>query len=124
MYRWYRVTDPHDPNDPRCPARFRATVHGTAFAGRERHLDHLHEGDRVLVVPDPPGGEDPEVWIHLASGDPVGHLPPEIAAWLWPHLQAGGEADARALRVHGADTPSWRRVVVQVELRGGHAATR
>lgn len=74
----------------------------------------------MLVVPDPPGGDEPEVWIHLPSGDPVGHLPPEISAWLWPHLQAGGEAQAWALRVHGADTPSWRRLVVQVELDGGH----
>ena len=120
MYRWYRVSDFHDPDASPCPAEFRATLHGIAFAGRERHLDTLEEGDPFLVVPDPPGGEEPGVWIHLPSGDPVGHLPPEIATWLWPHLQAGGGAQARVLRVHGAETPSWRRVVVQVELAGGH----
>ena len=109
------MSDSHDPDASPCPARFRATLHGIAFAGRERHLDTLEEGDPFLVVPDPPGGDEPEVWIHLPSG--------EIAAWLWPHLQAGGAAQARALRVHGAETPSWRRVVVQVELAGGHTGS-
>ena len=114
------MSEPYDPDSAPCPHRFRATLHGTAFAGRDRHLEALQEGDSMLVVPDPPGGDEPEVWIHLPSGDPVGHLPPEISAWLWAHLQAGGEAQAWALRVHGADTPSWRRLVVQVELGGGH----
>lgn len=101
------------------PRTFRATVHGTIFAGRERHLEALHEGDPLVLVPDPPGGDEPGVWIHLPSGDPVGHLPPEIASWLWPWLQQGGAARARALAVHGEDTPSWRRLLVEVTCDRG-----
>lgn len=106
-----------DPSQP-FPDRFRSTVHGTVFGGREALLEGLHDGDPVLIVPDPPGGEVPEVWVHLESGEPVGHLPPEIAEWLWPRLQRGEHATATALRVHGDEAPSWRRVVVQVELAG------
>lgn len=97
------------------PRTFRATVHGTIFAGRERHLEELHEGDALALVPDPPGGDEPGVWVHLPSGDPLGHLPPEIAAWLWPWLEGGGGAVARVLAVHGAETPSWRRLLVEVD---------
>lgn len=97
-----------------CPRQFRSTVHGTVFAGRDRHLEGMHAGDRVVLIPDPPGQTDPEVWVHLESGDPVGHLPREISSWLWPWLRRGGTASAVALRVHGADTPSWRRLLVEV----------
>jgi hypothetical protein len=105
-----------------CPRRFRATVHGTVFAGRDRHLSAMHPGDRVVLIPDPPGQTDPEVWVHLESGDPVGHLPPEISSWLWWWLRRGGEVSAVALSVHGSDTPSWRRLLVEVHC-GGVAAT-
>lgn len=97
------------------PRRFRSTVHGTVFAGRERHLAGLHAGDVVVLVPDPPGDDEhPEIWVHLTSGDPVGHLPPEIADWLWPWMCRGGAVRARALRVHGSETPSWRRLLVEI----------
>lgn len=105
-----------------CPRRFRATVHGTVFAGRDRHLSAMHPGDRVVLIPDPPGQTDPEVWVHLESGDPVGHLPPEISSWLWRWLRHGGGVSAVALSVHGSDTPSWRRLLVEVHC-GGVAAT-
>lgn len=96
------------------PVQFRSTVHGTVFAGRDRLLDALRAGDRVVLVPDPPGQTDPEVWVHLESGDPVGHLPSEISCWLWPWLRRGGAASAVALAVHDEHTPSWRRLLVQV----------
>lgn len=96
------------------PRQFRSTVHGTVFAGRDRHLDRMHDGDRVVLIPDPPCQAQPEVWVHLESGDPVGHLPPEISCWLVPWLRSGGSAEARALRVHGAEVPSWRRLLVEV----------
>jgi hypothetical protein len=96
------------------PRQFRSTVHGTVFAGRDRHLERMHDGDRVVLIPDPPGQEDPEVWVHLESGDPVGHLPPEISRWLVPWMRSGGKAVARALRVHGSEVPSWRRLLVEV----------
>lgn len=107
---------PPFPNGrPRC---FRATVHGTVFGGRERLLDAIHEGDAVRLVADPPGQEAPEVWVHLASGDPIGHLPAEISRWLWPWMERGGQAHASALRVRGDDVPSWRRVVLEVVCAG------
>ena len=96
------------------PPRFRATLHGTVFAGRERFVDGMADGDPLVLIPDPPGQEDPEVWVHLPSGDPVGHLPPEISSWLAPWMIGGGRATATALRVHGSDVPSWRRVLVEV----------
>lgn len=89
-------------------------MHGTVFAGRDRHLDAMHDGDPVVLVPDPPGDDEPEVWVHLPSGDPLGHLPPEIARWLWPWMRRGGSVQAHAVRVHGAETPSWRRLLVEV----------
>jgi hypothetical protein len=111
--------DHSDPSRPAAPSAFRSTLHGTVFAGRERLLEELHDGDPVQVVPDPPGDAEPGVWIHLPTGEPLGHLPPEISRWLWPRLQAGDRARATALRVHGEDAPSWRRVVVRVELESG-----
>ena len=102
------------PTSAEPPARFRATVHGTVFAGRDRHLTELNPGDPLVLIPDPPGDDEPAVWVHLASGDPVGHLPPEIAYWLAPWLLAGGRARARAFRVGGADVPSWRRLILEV----------
>jgi hypothetical protein len=110
---------PGDPLLPKgYPRRFRATVHGTVFAGRDRHLSTMHPGDRVVLIPDPPGQTYPEVWVHLESGDPVGHLPPEISLWLWRWLRCGGEVSAVALAVHGSDTPSWRRLLVEVYCAG------
>lgn len=99
------------------PQEFRSTVHGTVFAGRDRLVEKLSEGDAVRLVADPPVQDDPEVWVHMESGDPIGHLPTEIGRWLWPWMSGGGVAEARALRVRGADAPSWRRLVLQVSCR-------
>lgn len=96
------------------PPLFRSTVHGTVFAGRDRYLDALHPGDEVLLVADPPVQDDPEVWVHLPSGEPIGHLPPDIGRWLWPWLSSGGAATATLLRVRGADAPSWSRLLLEV----------
>ncbi len=98
------------------PREFRSTVHGTVFADRERHLDSLHAGDALYLIPDPPGQEPPAVWVHVETGDPIGHLPPEIGFWLAPWLRRGGGAQARALRVRGAEVPSWRRLLVEVTV--------
>jgi hypothetical protein len=94
-------------------------VHGTVFGDRARCLEELVEGDTLRLQADPPGVDEPEVWVHLTSGDPIGHRPPEINVWLCPWIRAGGIADAVAQRVRGEDTPSWRRVVVQVTCRTG-----
>ncbi len=96
------------------PRSFRATVHGTVFADRERHLERIREGDSLNLMPDPASDENPEVWVHLETGDPVGHLPPEIGEWLAPWMMKGGAAKATAIRVRGRETPSWRRLLLEV----------
>jgi hypothetical protein len=96
------------------PRSFRTTILGTVFGSRSSHLDRLADGAPLLLIPDPPGEEEPAVWVHLVEGEPVGHLPPEISAWLAPWLLSGGVASARALRVRGDDVPSWKRLLVEV----------
>lgn len=97
------------------PASFRATVHGTVFAGRAAVVDRLSEGEELVILPGPPTDDEPTVWVHRYGGDLVGHLPPEIEFWLGPWLLRGGHARARAVRVRGQDVPSWRRLVIQVD---------
>src|SRR3990172_8713496 len=58
------VPPPFPPGRPTC---FRSTVHGSVFAGRDRHLDEVQEGDAVALIADPPGQDDPEVWVHLPT---------------------------------------------------------
>ena len=99
------------------PATFRSTVHGTVFGTRAAHLEELAEGDPLLLIPDPPGQEDPQVWVHTSTGDPLGHLPPEISRWLAPWLLGGGAASATALRVRGSEVPSWKRLVIEVRCQ-------
>lgn len=99
---------------PDRPARFYATVHGTVFGQRSRLVDALEAGDELVLLPDPPPVEDPGVWVHGRNGDLIGHLPPEIGAWLAPWLLRGGRVWARAVRVSGRDVPSWRRVLIEV----------
>jgi hypothetical protein len=100
---------------PTSPPRFRATVHGTVFGERSKHLDDLSAGDELLLLPGPPIEDNPGIWVHLPGGDLVGHLPPEIECWMAPWMLRGGHATARALRVKGEDTPSWRRLLIEVE---------
>lgn len=99
------------------PSSFRATVHGTVFGSRADHVACLEAGDPLVLIPDPPGEDDPAVWVHLKAGDPVGHLPPEINAWLAPYLMHGGAASAVAVRVSGGDVPSWKRLLIEVSCR-------
>jgi hypothetical protein len=109
---------PLPPLPSGCPSCFRATVHGTVFGGREGVLERIRAGDDLTLMPDPPVQEDPAVWVLLRSGEPVGHLPPEIGQWLAPWLLRGGSASARAIRVSGNDTPSWRRLLLEVSCAG------
>jgi hypothetical protein len=107
---------------PQRPATFRTTVHGTVFGARASHLEEVEAGDRLTLIPDPPDEEEPAVWVHLAAGDPIGHLPPEINVWLAPYLLRGGAASAVAVRVGGTDVPSWKRLVIEVSCREARAA--
>lgn len=99
------------------PSTFRSTVHGTVFGERAARLETVEPGDPLVLIPDPPGEEDPAVWVHLLGGDPIGHLPPEINAWLAPWLLRGGAATAVAVRVEGVEVPSWRRLLIEVHCR-------
>ena len=102
------------PLPPPASRRFRATVHGTVFGERESALNRIREGDILTLIPDPPMEERPEVWVHLPSGEPIGRLPTEIGKWLAPWMLGGGVAQARALRISGPETPSWRRLLIEV----------
>lgn len=97
--------------------KFRATVHGTVFGTRTEVVHRLHPGDRLILVPDPPGTDEPGVWVHATGGDVIGHLPYEIGAWLQPWMLAGGRCGATVETVHGDDAPSWKRLVVTVEMK-------
>lgn len=107
------------PLAPEHPDRFYATVHGTVFGDRARNVDALDAGEDLVLLPDPPGTEEPGVWVHRRGGDLIGHLPPEIEGWLAPWMIRGGSATARAVRVSGRDVPSWRRVLLEVRCRCG-----
>jgi len=96
------------------PPTFRTTVHGTVFGSRSAHLEGIEPGDPLVLIPDPPGEEEPAVWVHMSAGDPVGHLPPEINSWLAPYLLRGGVASAVVIRVGGLEVPSWKRLVIEV----------
>lgn len=63
--------------------------------------------------------DEPGVWVHLPGGELLGHLPPEIEAWLSPWMLRGGRATSQALRVSGEDVPSWRRLLIEVRLEIG-----
>jgi hypothetical protein len=103
------------PPRPRHPPEwFRTTVHGTVFGERTEHLQRVSAGDDLLLLPGLPIEDEPGVWVHLPGGELLGHLPPEIEAWLSPWLLRGGRAEARAIRVSGTDVPSWRRLLIEV----------
>lgn len=103
------------PFRPPAARRFRATVHGVAFGRRATLLTRVREGERLLLVTDPAIGSAPQVWVHLENGEPLGHLPDEIAEWLSPWMLRGGRVAAKAVRVGSARVPSWRRLVVEVD---------
>lgn len=93
---------------------FRTPVYGTVFAARSSVVHRLREGDRLILVPDPPGIDQPNVWVHARGGDVVGHLSPDVNAWLVPSMLAGERYGAEVARVGGDDVASWKRLVITV----------
>jgi hypothetical protein len=108
-----RQAPPLPPNAPVC---FTSTVHGTVFCERAKHLSRLHVGDEVWLIPGPPIDDPPGIWVHVNGGDLLGHLPPEIESWLAPWMLGGGSARAKLTKIEGENVPSWRRLVIEVEL--------
>jgi hypothetical protein len=106
--------------------QFSTPVHGTVFAERATAVARLAVGDRLLLVPDPPGAEVPAVWVHATGGDVVGHLPLQVAAWVAPFMLDGAACAATVESVGGPETASWQRLVIAVRCtpREDRAAQR
>lgn len=97
--------------------RFQTHVYGTIFGGRASVVARLRQGEELILVPDPPGTEEPNVWVHAPGGDVVGHLSPDINRWLVPWMLEGHRCRAALVSVAGADVESWKRVVIEVTCR-------
>lgn len=95
-------------------SHFDTPVLGTVFAARTAVVHRLREGDRLILVPDPPEAQIPAVWVHAAGGDVIGHLPLQIAVWLAPWMLDGGRCGATVQKVGGDDVASWRRLLIAV----------
>jgi hypothetical protein len=94
--------------------QFDAPVYGTIFARRAVVVGRLTAGDQLILVPDPPGVEDPSVWVHAPGGDVVGHLAPDINRWMVPEMLAGARYAATVQSVAGTGTESWKKLVISV----------
>jgi hypothetical protein len=93
---------------------FETPVYGTIFAERAAVVRRLKEGDRLILVPDPPGVEVPSVWVHAPGGDVVGHLSPDINSWMAPCMLGGARYGACVRSVGQPETASWKRLVIAV----------
>lgn len=101
------LAPPHDE-------RIRTPVYGTVFGRRMEVVHRLHKGDQLILVPDPPGTENPAVWVHASGGDVVGHLPFNISRWLVPWMLDGGRCGASVEKLESDDVASWRRLIIEV----------
>lgn len=96
---------------------FDTVVYGTVFARRTDALHRLRVGDRLILVPDPVGVDDPNVWVHAPGGDVVGHLSPDINAWMVPWMLQGGRCGAFVTHVGNDDIASYKRLTITVQCR-------
>lgn len=102
---------------------FRTPVYGTVFGKRMTVVADLQPGDRLILVPDPPIVCNPCVWVHALGGDVVGHLSPDINAWLAPAMYAGDCYRAEVESVLGEEVASWKRLVISARcVRSASAA--
>jgi hypothetical protein len=95
-------------------SEFRTPVYGTVFADRSAAVQRLKPGVPLILVPDPPGIDDPSVWVHAAGGDVIGHLSPDLNSWLVPWMLAGHRCKAIVAHVGGAEVASWKRLIIEV----------
>jgi len=98
---------------------FRTQVYGTVFGKRTQVVHRLRAGDPLILVPDPPGTDNPSVWVHAPGGDVVGHLSPDISSWLVPWMLAGARCRAEVSQVAGDEVASWKRLEIAVHCRAG-----
>lgn len=111
-----REDAPLPPPLPPEELRHRTNVHGTVFAARAAVVERLQEGEKLLLVPDPPTeDEPPAVWVHVAGGDVLGHVPQQIAAWLAPWMLGGGRCQAHVIAIRGPDVASFNRIEILLE---------
>jgi hypothetical protein len=96
---------------------FQTPVYGTIFGTRTAVVHRLREGDPLILVPDPPGIDEPNVWVHAPGGDVVGHLSPDVNSWLVPWMLDDGRCSATVAHVGGADVASYKRLVITVRCR-------
>ncbi|GAC1648544.1 MAG: hypothetical protein NVS4B3_04270 [Gemmatimonadaceae bacterium] len=71
-------------------------------------------GDPLILVPDPPGVDPPNVWGHASGGDVVGHLRAEIGGRLAAWMAQVGRCRAHVVSVGAADVASRRRLKITV----------
>jgi hypothetical protein len=93
---------------------FNTPVYGTVFARRTEVVHRLSRGDRLILVPDPPGSDPPTVWVHARGGDVVGHLSEDVNSWLAPMMLDGDCYGGEVIEVRGDDVASWKRLVIAV----------
>lgn len=94
---------------------FVAQVYGTVFAGRAEAVRRLSVGDSLILVPDPPGVDEPAVWVHAVGGDLLGHLSPDINAWLAPSMGADTRCSATVEHIdHDPLVASWKRLAIRI----------
>ena len=100
--------------------QFTTAVYGTIFGRRAAVIDRLHEGERLILVPDPPGTEPPNVWVHAPGGDVIGHLSPDVASWLVHSMLQGERYGAVVAKIGGSDVASWKRLIITVRCVRSH----
>jgi hypothetical protein len=98
--------------------QFHSAVYGTVFGRRMDVVHRLNAGDRLILVPDAPGTDNPAVWVHARGGDVVGHLPFAICGWLVPWMLGGGRCSASVEKIGTDETPSWQRLIIRVRFLG------
>jgi hypothetical protein len=105
------------PSIPPGTREFDTPVYGTVFGQRNDVVHRLSIGSYLILVPDPPGIDEPNVWVHAPGGDVVGHLSTEINAWLVPWMLQGGRCSGVVTQLGSDDVASYKRLIITVRCR-------